>query len=83
VHSFLGGWSQRVLLDGSKSGEAAVQSRVPQGNVIGPLLPLLFFLFINGLSNYVSPEATTRMFADECALYPLAYTKMLKPYSKI
>ena len=69
-----------MLLDGSKSGEAAVQSRVPQGSVIGPLL---FFLFINGLPNYVSPEATTRMFADECALYPLAYTKMLKPYSKI
>jgi hypothetical protein len=55
-----------VFLDGSKTGEAPVQSGVPQGSVLGPLF---FLVFINDLPNYVSPESTTRMFADDCALY--------------
>jgi len=62
----IGGRSQRVILDGSKSGEAPVQSGVPQGSVLGPLL---FLLFINDIPSYVSSESTTRIFADDCALY--------------
>jgi hypothetical protein len=72
-----------VLPDGSKSREAPVQAGVQQGSVLGPLL---FLVFKNDLPNYmyVSPESTTRMFADDCALYtaPSTQTKMLKPYSK-
>jgi hypothetical protein len=55
-----------VLLNGSKSGEVPVQSGGPVGSVLGPLL---FLLFINDLPNYVSPESTTRIIADDCALY--------------
>ena len=56
-----------MILDGSKSGEEPVQSGVPHGSVLGPLL--MFILFINDLPNNVSNASTKRMFADDCDLY--------------
>jgi len=50
---------------------APVQPGVPQDSVTGPLW---FLLFINDLPNYVSPESTTRLFADGCALYRSIHT---------
>ena len=66
ISSFLGKRFQQVLLEGATSASAPVQSGVPQGSVLGPLLLLLF---INDLPEYISPGSTARFFADDCILY--------------
>ena len=64
IKDFLSGRTQRVILEGKMSSEAAVTSGVPQGTVLGPLL---FLVFINDLPECVSSEI--RLFADDCLLY--------------
>ena len=66
IENFLTGRTQQVLLDGTKSTTAPVESGVPQGSVLGPLL---FLLYINDLPEAISAESTARLFADDCALY--------------
>ena len=66
ISSFLEGRNQQVLLDGSSSTSSPVESGVPQGSVLGPLL---FLLYINDLPKYISPESVARLFADDCVLY--------------
>ena len=65
ISSFLEGRNQQVLLDGSSSTSSPVESGVPQGSVLGPLL---FLLYINDLQKYISPESVARLFADDSVL---------------
>ena len=65
IKDFLRGREQRVVLDGCTSRTAPIQSGVPQGSVLGPLL---FLLFINDLPEYVH-HSSVRLFADDCILY--------------
>jgi ribonuclease P/MRP protein subunit RPP40 len=62
VASFLAGRRQAVLDADSLSYWSDVQSGVPQGSVIGPLL---FVILINTLPDSTSPETFVRMFADD------------------
>ena len=64
IRAFLTGRTQCVVVDGEKSDFVPVQSGVPQGTVLGPLL---FLLHINDLPECVS--SSVRLFADDCLLY--------------
>ena len=54
----------RVLCEGAQSPDAKVDSGVPQGTVLGPLL---FLCHINDLPECV--KSKVRLFADDCLLY--------------
>ena len=61
---FLAQRQMRVVIDGQLSSEASVDSGVPQGTVLGPLL---FLCHINDLPSAVRSQV--RLFADDCLLY--------------
>ena len=64
ITNFLNNRKQRVVVDGSFSNYDDVESGVPQGTVLGPLL---FLLHINDLPSCVNSKV--RLFADDCLLY--------------
>ena len=59
IKFFLLGQSQRVVVDGETSDWVPVESGVPQGTVLGPVL---FLTFINDLPKCV--KSNVRLFAD-------------------
>ena len=65
IHSwltnFLSTRTMRTIVEGESSKETSVDSGVPQGNVLGPIM---FLCHINDLS-----ESSVRLFADDCLLY--------------
>jgi ribonuclease P/MRP protein subunit RPP40 len=64
VRSFLTLRHQQVTLDGEESPPVHVDSGVPQGTVLGPLL---FLAYINDLPDCV--QSRVRLFADDCVIY--------------
>lgn len=64
IRSFLVGRTQFVSLNGTDSTPLPVQSGVPQGSVLGPLL---FLLFINDISSGV--DSPVHLFADDSILF--------------
>ena len=65
VCSYLSGRSQFVEYNGSKSEELPIDTGVPQGSVLGPLL---FLIYINGLP-HVSNVFKMVMYADDTTLF--------------
>ena len=62
--NFLMKRKMRVALEGTFSQEVDVDSGVPQGTVLGPIL---FLCHINDLPDTV--KSKVRLFADDCLLY--------------
>ena len=55
---------QRVVLNGQYSSWTAIEARVPQASIFGPLL---FLIYINDLFDDLAPSA--RLFADDTSLF--------------
>ena len=55
-----------VVLENQYSDKIDLTSGVPQGSVLGPLL---FIVYIKGLSQIVPPGVTLKLFADDAKLY--------------
>ena len=66
IRNFLEGRTQRVMVDGVFLLEENVDSGVPQGTVLGPLL---FLLFINDITTNLNTGTRIRLFADDCLIY--------------
>ena len=66
IRAFLTKRQMRVVVDGEESRAAPVESGVPQGTVLGPLL---FLVYINDMPGVVSPGTFIRLFADDCLVY--------------
>ena len=76
--------TQSVVLNGAQSDPLPVVSGVPQGSVLGPLL---FLVYIDGITSSVSHSKVT-IFADDIALYkiimnPRDYTYLQADISSI
>ena len=64
ICDFLSDRSQRVVLNGMESTWLPIESGVPQGSVLGPLL---FLVYINDLTDNIS--SNMRLFADDSSLF--------------
>ena len=64
VEDFLADRKQRVVIDGQKSYWTSIESGVPQGSILGPLL---FLVYINDLIDSV--ESDIRIFADDTFIF--------------
>ena len=62
--SFLSNRNQYVILNGTKSRAEPVQSGVPQGTVLGPIL---FILYINDITSVIK-HSYIKIFADDSKL---------------
>jgi len=67
VSNYLTNRTQSVVLGGAQSNPLPVVSGVPQGSVLGPLL---FLIYINGVSASVTDSKIT-LYADDNALYKI------------
>ena len=65
-HNYLKDRKQRVVLNGSFSDYSSIESGVPQGSVLGPLL---FLIYINDLEKNI--KSNVKFFADDTMLYSI------------
>ena len=66
--SYLSNRKQRVVINGSESEWGVIESGVPQGSVLGPLL---FLIYINDLENGIKSEI--KFFADDTSLFSIVH----------
>ena len=66
ILNYLKDRQQRVVIDGEFSDWKPVQSGVPQGSILGPLL---FVLFINDVVDNVSNDTRVLLYADDMKVW--------------
>ena len=64
ISSFLSNRSQLVVVEGETSDPIDVDSGVPQGSILGPIL---FLIYVNDLPDNLTSQ--TRLFADDCIIF--------------
>ena len=73
--SYLSGRKQRVILNGFSSDYANIESGVPQGSVLGPLL---FLIYINDLEMNI--KSNVKFFADDTMLFSVVKDPTISAY---
>ena len=68
TRSYLHNRKQRVVINGSCSDYYSIESGVPQGSVLGPLL---FLIFINDLEHDI--KSRIKFFADDTMLFSIVH----------
>ena len=68
LSNYLSGRQQRVVLNGSFSNFFPIESGVPQGSVLGPLL---FLVYINDLETNI--RSKVKFFADDTMLFSVVH----------
>jgi hypothetical protein len=66
IESYLKGRKQRVIIEGQSSDWAAIESGVPQGSVLGPLL---FLIYINDITDDL--DSNLFIYADDTFLFEI------------
>ena len=64
--SYLFHRTEQVEIDSTLSHEKPVFSGIPQGSILGPLL---FVIFYNDLTNYITNAEMVLQYADDTVLY--------------
>ena len=75
LRSYLLNRRQRVVLNGSSSEYYPIESGVPPGSVLGPLL---FLVYINDLENYI--KSKIKFFADDSMLFSIVHDPNLSAH---
>ena len=70
--SYLTGRKQRVALNGEFSDWGFINSGVPQGSVLGPLL---FLVYVNDLENGI--KSSIKFFADDTSLFSVVHDPLI------
>ena len=66
IKSYLKDRKQRVVMGGKYSKIASVNSGIPQGSILGPLL---FVLFINDISEVITEGTNIALYADDTKIW--------------
>ena len=78
IESYLHNRKQRVSLNGFNSEYSVIESGVPQGSVLGPLL---FLVYINDLEKNL--KSNVKFFADDTMLYSIVFYCNMAKYNNI
>ena len=68
ITNFLDFRKQRVVLNGQYSSWTSIEAGVRQGSILGPLL---FFIYINDLSDDLTTNV--KLFADDASLFSIVH----------